>query len=368
LKNIWHYKDLLPEIREDYRLSIGEGQTPLVRSHFIGPSLGLKNLYFKLENLNPTGSYKDRFAATFISSLLQKKVSSLLSTSSGNNGAALAAYSGAAGIDCYLVIVDGAPLPKIQQMQLYGGKLIMVNQFGIDSLVTKDVFSLLAQVAKEKNISLPISAYCYCPEGMQGVQTISYEILDELHGNVHHIFSPSGGGGLTLAVAKSILDYTKYPSACKVHCVQPLGNNTIAGPLRNGKERSAEITHSSTLISGLQVPSILDGNETLLHCRKTGGTGYLVDDELIFKTQKDLAQKEGIFCEPAGAVSVSALSDAVKRGELDANETVVCLITGSGFKDMSAVAHQFNLPTIEKKINITDLSQFLETIKKDEAI
>ena len=368
MKSIWHYNELLPAVPEDCRFTLGEGHTPLVKSHFIGPSLGLKNLYFKLENLNPTGSYKDRFAAMFISSLLQKKVSSLLSTSSGNNGAALAAYSGAAGIDCYLVIVDGAPLPKIQQMQLYGSSLIMVKQFGIDSLVTAKVFSLLAEVAKEKNISLPISAYCYCSQGMAGVQTISYEILDELEGDVQHVFSPSGGGGLTLAIAKGILEYKKYLSGCKVHCVQPSGNNTIAGALRNGKETATEISCSSTLISGLQVPGILDGDETLLHCRKTGGTGYIVDDALVFKTQKDLAQKEGIFCEPAGAVSVSALSDAVKRGELDANETIVCLITGSGFKDMSAVAHQFNLPIMEKKINITDLSQFLETIKKDEAI
>lgn len=355
---------MLPGIQEDCRLSIGEGQTPLIKSRFIGPSLGLKNLYFKLENLNPTGSYKDRFAAMFISSLFQKKIGTLLSTSSGNNGAALAAYSAAAGIDCYLIIVDGAPLPKIQQMQVYGGKLIMVEQFGISSIITNDVFSLLEKVAKEKNISLPISAYCYCPEGMAGVQTISYEILDDLEGNVHHIFSPSGGGGLTLAVAKGILDYEKYHSGCKVHCVQPFGNNTIAGPLRDGNEKSKEINNCSTSISGLQVPGILDGNETLLHCRKTGGTGYLVADELVFQTQKDLAQKEGIFCEPAGAVSVSALVEAVNRKELDTDDSVVCLITGSGFKDMSVVANQFNLPELKQKINIKDLSQFLETIRK----
>jgi threonine synthase len=321
-------------------------------------------LYFKHENLNPTGSYKDRFAAMFVSSVLQKKTGTLLSTSSGNNGAALAAYAAAAGIDCYLVIVDGAPLAKIQQMQLYGAGLIMVNQFGKDSIVTENVFSLLEHVAKEKNISLPISAWCYCPEGMAGVQTISYEILDELEGNAHHIFSPSGGGGLTLAIAKGVLRYAKYTSNCKVHCVQPFGNNTIAGPLRNGKEKAERVTNSSTRISGLQVPGILDGNETLLHCRKTGGTGFLVDDELIFKTQKTLAQKEGIFCEPAGAVSVSALSDAMNRKEISPDEVVVCLITGSGFKDMSAVAHQFNLPKMDKKININDLSQFLETIRK----
>jgi threonine synthase len=85
---------------------------------------------------------------------------------------------------------------------------------------------------------------------------------------------------------------------------------------------------------------------------------------MFFKTQKDLAQKERIFCEPAGAVSVSALSDAIKRKELNQNERIVCIITGSGFKDMSTVSNQFGLPILDKKVNLTELSQFLETIKK----
>lgn len=361
MKTIWHYNDYLPAVDDGFKIIIGEGQTPLVRSRYIGPSLGLSNLFFKLENLNPTGSYKDRFAAAFISSLLQKQLPYCIATSSGNTGAALAAYCAAAQIDCYVVVVDGAPLAKLRQMQFYGGNTIMVEGFGIDTAITNKVFTQLEQLTLAKNISLPISAYRYCPEGMLGVQTIAYEVLDELEGQVHHIFSPAGGGGLTLAIAKGIMIY-KPEVNCKVHCVQPEGNNTIASALATGLDQATEIPRSTTLVSGLQVPGILDGTNTLHYCRQTGGTGFVVDDEAIFQTQKMLAQKEGIFCEPAGAVSVSGLISAVKKGRVNKDENTVCLITGSGFKDMVSAERQFQLPAIEKKYTVNNFLEFLATI------
>src|SRR5690606_21319120 len=110
---------LLPDMREKSRITLGEGGTPLLKSRHIGSVLGLNNLYFKLEMLNPSGSYKDRFAAAAVSQLAGQSVSFCLATSSGNTGAALAAYCGAAGIPCYIAIVDGAPSGKLQQMQIY---------------------------------------------------------------------------------------------------------------------------------------------------------------------------------------------------------------------------------------------------------
>lgn len=362
MKTIFQHNNQLPEAQKHFEISIGEGQTPLVRSHYIGPQLGLKNLFFKLENLNPTGSYKDRFAASFVSTIFEKRISYCVATSSGNTGAALAAYCAAAGIACYIVVVDGAPMQKINQMQLYGGKVVMVSKFGIDTKVTNEVFAILKQAAIAKNISLPISAYCYCAEGMKGVEAIASEILDDLNGDVQHIFSPSGGGGLSLAIAKGVLSYGKSQSQCKVHCVQPSGNNTIAGALRNGLLQATEIKSSSTSVSGLQVPGILDGTDTLLFCKQTGGTGYVVEDKNVFETQSLLARHEGIFCEPAGAVSVSALAKALKNYEINPNDNIACLITGSGFKDMSNAVNQFNLPEIQKNYDLNTLSQFLATL------
>jgi threonine synthase len=358
---MWHYANFLPPVDHISRITIGEGQTPLVRSRYIGPSLGLSNLFFKLESLNPTGSYKDRFAAAFVSGLRQKKSSFCVATSSGNTGAALAAYCGAAQIECYIIVVDGAPEAKLQQMQFYGGKILVVKDFGLDTAVTNQVFETLEKFTATNNISLPISAYRYCAEGMLGVQTIAYEISDDLNGKIDHIFSPAGGGGLALAMAKGMITYNSK-AECKVHCVQPVGNNTIAGPLADGLDFAQEIPASTTSISGVQVPGILDGTETIHFCRQTGGTGILVDDNKVLEMQQLLAAKEGIFCEPAAAISVRGLVEALNKNLVQKNENIVCLITGSGFKDMKSVEKAVAPTTTDKKYNVNQFLEILATI------
>lgn len=345
---MWKYESYLEPFAKDNRVQLGEGQTPLIKSMNIGPSLGLNNLFFKLENLNPTGSYKDRFASMFVSIMKSRSQQLCVATSSGNTGAALSAYCAAAGIKCVLVIVDGAPLPKIKQMQLYGAHTIMVNGFGKNPDITSGVFESLNDLTNSMGIPLPVSAYAYCKEGMQGVQTIAYEILDDIEAD--HIFVPAGGGGLTLAIAKGVMVYkekelSKMP---KVHCVQPEGNDTIAGALRRGDVTSLPIAKSATQISGLQVPSILDGNQVLNACKALGGNGYVVSDKVVFDYHKKIAQLEGIFSEPAGVVSLAGLAAAVKNHEIHPDDKVVCLVTGSGFKDLVSVETHFNLPEIQK--------------------
>jgi threonine synthase len=322
-------------------MRLGEGQTPLVKSRIIGEMLGIKNLYFKLENLNPTGSYKDRFAAVLVSELVEKRQKVCIATSSGNTGAALAAYCAAAGITCILVVVDAAPLPKVKQMQLYGAHIVMVSDFGKSAEVTNRVFSELENLCSSHQLPLPISAFRYCPSAMQGVQTLVYELAEELEGGVDHIFAPAGGGGLTLAVTRGVLTSDLIT---KVHCVQPEGNDTIASPLRNGSDKAVAVAVSTTGVSGLQVASVLDGDQVIENCRKLGGNGHVVSDAEVFKWQKIMAQREGIFCEPAGAVALAGVADAISRNELRVDETVVCLVTGSGFKDMSSVGRNFDLP------------------------
>ena len=122
----------------------------------------------------------------------------------------------------------------------------------------------------------------------------------------------------------------------RVHVVQPAGNNTIAGPLREGKEQGQNV-NCTTLVSGLQVASVTDADGTITTCRETDGNGYLVEDDRVWKMQKRLAREEGIFCEPAAAVSVVGALEAIEAGEISADATVVCMITGSGFKDPGSV-------------------------------
>lgn len=372
MKGIWKYNHLLPQVPERCQISLGEGNTPLVKSRRIGPELGLDNLYFKLEITNPSGSYKDRFAALAIADMLQHENKFCIATSSGNTGSALAAYCAAAGIRCYLAIVDGAPSGKIIQMRVYGARTIMVKDFGMDTHVTSEVFSGLKAIAEEYGSQVQISAFHYSPVGMSGVQTIAYEIAEALPHQTIQVFSPAGGGGLTLAVAKGFrLWADRYPGFghAKVHCVQPEGNNTIAGPLRSGKPEAAAIYRSTTTISGLQVPGVIDGNGVVSTCRKMGGNGYAIPDEMIYACQGELARKEGIFCEPAGATSLAGLLQCLEKGEMNKNDHIVCLITGHGFKDpVSAerIAAQSKtrylnnvedtLQYIKSEINNTDLT------------
>ena len=215
--------------------------------------LGLENLYFKLEMLNPSGSYKDRFAASAVSQLLEQELRFCLATSSGNTGAALAAYCAAAGIKCYLAIVDGAPVGKVQQMQVYGAQTLMVKDFGLSPEVSAQVFSGLQDTASQHGGRVQISAFHYSPFGMAGVQTLAYEIAEQLPA-ASHIFSPAGGGGLTLAVALGFNIWAEYQSGYrkpKVHCVQPVGNDTISSALRNGSQKAEAVSRSRTTVSGL---------------------------------------------------------------------------------------------------------------------
>jgi threonine synthase len=331
--SIWRFHERLPEIEPQHRVTLGEGNTPLVASRAIGRSLGLDNLYFKLESCNPTGSFKDRFAAVALSDLLSAGSTLCLGTSSGNTGAALAAYSAAAGIRCLLAIVDTAPQGKLTQMLAYGAELYRIRGFGTEPRITSEIVGGLSDLASERGTAVQISAFKYSPIGMSGVCTIAWELEEQLPDGIEHVFTPSGGGGLTIAVARG---FAAGNSATAVHCVQPSGNDTIAGRLRGGHD-SAVDCQSETTVSGLQVASVIDGHETLVDCRASGGTGWLVSDSQTFEMQARLAAEEGIFCEPAGAVAVAGLAQAVSESRVQKGDTIVCLVTGSGFKDISSV-------------------------------
>lgn len=335
--SIWNWSDRYsPTVDPGFQVTRGEGQTACIRSRRIGPALGIKNLYFKLESTNPSGSYKDRYAALAVSHMLQRSQRTCIATSSGNTGAALAAYCAAAGIRCQIAVVESAPLAKLQQMMAYGAEIQKVRGFGMDAAITNQVFDRLHQLAEGPECELQISAYLYSPLGMQGVESIAFEIqaqFSSLDRSVDHVFCPAGGGGLTLATARGFLKTSARPA---VHCVQPEGNDTIAGPLRNHSDQATDL-QCTTSISGLQVASVLDGHDVIAACRASGGTGYTVSDAETFEVQKRMAREEGIFCEPAGAVALAGALSGFRNGELDPKAAVVCIVSGSGFKDAASV-------------------------------
>lgn len=337
--SIWRWSDRIAAVPPESRVSLGEGNSPVVRSRKLGPSCGLKNLHFKLDLISPTGSYKDRFAAVAVSHMLSQGRRRCLATSSGNTGAGLAAYCAAAGARCIIAIVETAPAEKLQQMLAYGATLYRVRGFGLQQDISRGVFEALQQAGSREDSMLQISAFRFSPIGMSGVKTISYELAEQIHGRIDHVFCPAGGGGMVVAVARGFdelhaeghIDYRP-----RVEVVQPAGNDTIVSPLRAGQHAARDITCTSR-ISGLQVPNDIDGTAALEAARGSGGNGQLVQDEEVWEVQNRLAKDEGIFCEPAAAVSVAGALNAFQEGRLDPDAEIICMITGSGFKDSASV-------------------------------
>src|SRR5436305_11750544 len=157
--SIWRWADWLDPVPPPARVTLGEGNTPLVRSRRIGPSAGLDNLFFKLETSNPSASYKDRFAVTAVSHMKAAGQSRCVATSSGNTGSALAAYCAAAGMQCVIAIVEAAPEGKLQQMLAYGAKLYRVRGFGIDPTISADVFRIVNRLGSQSGSPTQISSY-----------------------------------------------------------------------------------------------------------------------------------------------------------------------------------------------------------------
>ncbi|MBL8793127.1 MAG: pyridoxal-phosphate dependent enzyme [Planctomycetia bacterium] len=336
--SIWRWADWLPPVPESCRLTLGEGNTPLLKSRSIGPRAGIAALYFKLETTNPSGSYKDRFAALAVSLMAAQGKRVCLATSSGNTGAALAAYCAAAGVRCEIAVVEGAPADKLLQAQAHGAVVRRVRGFGQGPEIDGRVLAALRRRGARGNTAFQISAFRECRDGMSGLKTTAYELGEQLPGATH-VFAPAGSGGLALGLALGFADLvrkSRLAQGPRIECVQPEGNATVAGPLERGEARAVPVA-CTTLISGLQVPSIIDGQVALEACRTSGGTGHLVSDADIWEAQRRLALEEGIFCEPAGAAALAGAMRHRAMEKLPADAVVVCMVTGSGFKDLASV-------------------------------
>ncbi len=369
--SIWRWADLIDFVPEQARITLGEGQTPLVRSRRIGPNAGLNNLWFKLDFVSPTASYKDRFAAATVSHMVAAGKTRCIATSSGNTGASLAAYCAAAGIQCLIAIVEGAPLGKLQQMLCYGATLYRIRGFGADVATTSAVFDLILKWGSEPDAAVQVSSYKYSAPGMTGVETVAFDLAEQVRGRVcefqnlpetrwevgkskaanseirtpdpafaiDHLFCPAGGGGLAVAAARGfrkLVDRGVLAKSPAIEVVQPEGNDTMATPLRDGHAQAREVT-STTRISGLQVPTVNDGHWAVTECRASGGSGHVVTDAEVWETQRRLARDEGIFTEPAGAVAVAGALRAARERRLAPDAHIICMITGSGFKDPHSV-------------------------------
>jgi threonine synthase len=184
-----------------------------------------------------------------------------------------------------------------------------------------------------------VTAHKFSPHAMEGVKTIAYELCEQLGGAPDVVYVPVGGGGLLSATWKGFGEWCASGRADRVPrmvAVQPLGCDAVTQAWQAGRPVDP-IQGCASTISGLQVTAPPDGDLVLRALRESGGWAVSVPDAATYQAQADLAGHEGVFVEPAAAITLAAARADLAGGRLRGDERAVCLLTGVGFKDANAL-------------------------------
>jgi threonine synthase len=323
-----HYRDRLPVDNSTKLISLGEGNTPLIKLENIPDLLNKKvDIYVKYEGLNPTGSFKDRGMTMAVTKAVEAGSKAIICASTGNTSAAAAAYAARAGIKAFVIIPEGKiALGKLAQAMIHGAVIIQIKGNFDDGM------RLVKEVAEHTPVSIVNSIN---PYRLQGQKTAAFEIIEELGDAPDYHYLPVGNAGNISAHWMGYKEYhqdgkaTKKP---KMVGYQAEG----AAPFTKG----AMVDNPETIATAIRIghPQSWD----LAHkvkAESNGWFGALTDTEIL-KAQKLLTEKEGIFCEPASAASLAGAMYDIKNGKIAEGSTIVCTLTGHGLKDPDTAISQ----------------------------
>ncbi len=319
--------------------NLGEGDTPLVKSRRIGPTLGLKHLHFKLEGCNPSGAFKDRPAALAAALAQEAGAGGILTASSGNAGSALAAYAAAVNLPCAVLFEPGNPAGKARQMALHGAVVIPVE--GVFQHNPDEITAFLLRLAEQLGYYL---AFVWAPVNpllLEAIKSISYEVVAALDRAPDLLVTPVGGGDLLTGQwrgYRELLSVGRIPGTPRIAAVQSTAAPPLLRAFESGAERVPVLEDARSGVSGINVA--FSGDHALSAVRESGGSVVGVTDDAIFAMQARLAKEEGFWVEPAAAAPVAAVEKIASGGQLDSEELVVCVLSGAGFKDPHLAADE----------------------------
>jgi threonine synthase len=320
---IERYADRLPLTDQTPRISLSEGDTPLIRSVHIGPELGLRELHFKFEGLNPTGSFKDRGMVVAVAKALEAGSHTLMCASTGNTSASAAAYAGRFGLRCVVVIPEGKIAPsKLVQAQVYGARVVAIEGNFDDALEAVRLLSQSAGVALVNSVN---------PNRIEGQKTAAFEVVDALGDAPDMLFIPVGNAGNITAYWRGFREY-HADGLCR-QLPQMIGAQAEgAAPIVLGQV----VPDPRTIASAIRIGNPASWEQATMARDESGGAIEAVSDGEILSAQRLLAAREGIFAEPASSASVALLAKMTHAGRVPHDSSVVCVLTGSGLKDPAA--------------------------------
>jgi len=316
------YNKFLPITSATPIITLGEGDTPLVRSERLEGEIGCGELYFKLEGCNPTGSFKDRGMVVAIAKALESGSSAIICASTGNTSASAAAFGAMCGLDTIVVVPKGnIALGKLAQAMVYGARIIAIE--GNFDRALEIVRGLV-----EKHPIVLVNSVN--PYRIEGQKTAAFEVVDVLGDAPDYLFIPVGNAGNITAYWKGFLEYQRAGKAGKTPKMMGFEAEGAA-PIVRG-ERVAE---PMTIASAIRIGNPASWKSAVAARDESGGVIDSVSDEEIMAAYRLLASNGGIFGEPASAASLAGLIKWSKNHDLSGKK-VVCVVTGSGLKDPDA--------------------------------
>jgi len=315
------YRDRLP-VHDDTRIiSLGEGNTPLIRLGNIPRDLPREvDIYVKYEGLNPTGSFKDRGMTMAVTKAVEEGSRAIICASTGNTSASAAAYAARAGIACFVLIPDGKiALGKLAQAIVHGAAVLQIQgNFDAGMQIVKDVAGQ-APVTIVNSIN---------PFRLQGQKTAAFEICEALGAAPDYHCLPVGNAGNISAYWMGYSEYAEH-GIVNNRPVMVGYQASGAAPFLAGRM----IDNPETVATAIRIGHPQSWDKAWRAQKESGGWFDRCDDEEILAAQQLLARKEGIYCEPASAISIAGLLRDVRAGKIASGSRVVCTLTGHGLKD-----------------------------------
>ncbi len=326
--NLWRYADVLPVRDPAFRLTLGEGWTPLLPAAHLGKALGLAHLYIKEEGLNPTGSFKARGMAVAVSRAWELGARGFALPSAGNAGGALAAYAARAGLPARIFLPADTPALFFQECERLGAEVTRVRGH------IGDAGKLARQEAQHSGLFL--LSTLQEPYRAEGKKTMAYELVEQLGGVPDVVVYPTGGGTGIVGMWKGFAEMEELgwigPERPRMVSVQAAGCAPLVEAFDQGAELAVPWEHPETMALGLRVPGAVADFLILRALRESGGTAVAVSDRSIEAAWETLGYSEGILAAPEGGAALAGLEELVLAGWVGADERVVLFNTGNGYK------------------------------------
>jgi threonine synthase len=340
---LWRYGDLLPVERGE-GVSLGEGGSPLHRLDRAGASIGVAHLYAKDETRNPTWSFKDRLAAMAVSSAKKLGAEVIVSSSSGNAGAAAAAYAAKAGLRCVVFTFQGTAGPMLTQMRAYGATVIAVEN-------RTDRWTLMEHAVRNYRW-FPTSPFFgpvagSNPYGIEGYKTLAYEVAEQLDWRVPDwCVLPVCYGDALLGMWRGFEDMMALGWTDRMpRMVAAEVSGSLGTALAEGSDAPPDMRTNQPSVA-VSIGATRSTYQALDIVRRSGGAALTIGNDEMMRWQQTLSSAEGLYVEPASAAAPAAVEQLARAGSIGANQTVVALLTASGLKDPAATALQQGDPIV----------------------